>query len=185
MHEKSHIIKVLEQVREATKNRDVLKLRELSNQTIHSASIYQDTDSITIAVIIYSISKVIERQRAIKPKDFTEFKNTTSHLIASAVKSIKEDNEEEFRNNLQKIRKNVNKFPRNFKKEIEEVFRKASLNKAAKIYEHGISMEQTAELLGLTLFELATYSGQKIQDVEQIRTTPIRQRIKLAMEFFK
>ena len=75
-------------------------------------------------------------------------------------------------------------FPGDFKKDIEEVFRKASINKAAKIYEHGISMEQTADLLGLTLFELATYSGQKISEVGQSQTGSVKERIKLAMNFF-
>ena len=71
------------------------------------------------------------------------------------------------------------------RKYIGEVFRKASINKASRIYEHGISMEKTAKLLGVTLFELAEYAGQgKYADVPETKTTDVNSRIKIAMEMF-
>ena len=185
MHEKSHVIKVLENVKKAISQRDVLTLKSLSNQTIHSASVHQDTDSIAIAVIIYSLSKIIERENKIGNKECSRFCKNALNFFGSAIKSLKENNEDNFRDNLEKIRRVVNKFPVNFKKDVGEVFRKASINKAAKIYEHGISMEQTADLLGLTLFELATYSGQNVSGFENSKTESVKKRIKIAMDFFK
>ena len=45
------------------------------------------------------------------------------------------------------------------------MFRRARINKASRIYEHGISLAQTAELLGITQWELMKYLGQtKIAD---------------------
>jgi hypothetical protein len=74
----------------------------------------------------------------------------------------------------------------NLKKYIQDVFRKASINEASKIYEHGISMEKTAKLLGITMFELAGYAGQTgISDVPESKTLDVRSRIKLAMEMFE
>ena len=47
-------------------------------------------------------------------------------------------------------------------------------------------MEQTAGLLGITIWELAEYAGQTgISDVNLSVTFPIRQRIKQAEEIFK
>ena len=54
MHEKEHVIKILERTKQAIKEEDVLLLKELSNQTIHTSSMEQDTDSIMIAIIVYS-----------------------------------------------------------------------------------------------------------------------------------
>ena len=73
------------------------------------------------------------------------------------------------------------------KKYIQDVFRKASINKASKLYEHGISMEKTAKLLGITMFELANYAGQKeeISEAPIVRGIDIKSRIKLAMDIFK
>ena len=69
---------------------------------------------------------------------------------------------------------------------IQDVFRKASINRASKIYEHGISMEKTASLLGITLFELASYAGQKEEaELPQTKTIDVKARIKLAEDFFE
>ena len=54
----SDVVKILK-VGEET---DVIELMELSNHTIHNASVFQDEDSVSIAILIYSLSKVIERK---------------------------------------------------------------------------------------------------------------------------
>ena len=48
-------------------------------------------------------------------------------------------------------------------------------------------MEHTASLLGVTLFELASYAGQKpeISDVTFNKTVDVKKRIKTAMEMFE
>jgi len=61
MQEIKHVLDVLKEVEKAIISEDIIKLKDLSNQTIHTASISQDTDNILVAVLIYSISKVIER----------------------------------------------------------------------------------------------------------------------------
>ena len=43
MEEVEHVIEVLEKVRKAIKEEDVINLRDLSNQTIHTVSAHQDT----------------------------------------------------------------------------------------------------------------------------------------------
>ena len=48
----SNNLRVLEESFKAILKEDPKKLRDLSNQTIHYASIYQDPDSISVAVII-------------------------------------------------------------------------------------------------------------------------------------
>jgi len=46
-------------------------------------------------------------------------------------------------------------------------------------------MEKTAKLLGITLYELASYSGQaRIDDLSLEKTMDVHKRIKLAMEMF-
>ena len=47
-------------------------------------------------------------------------------------------------------------------------------------------MEQTASLLGITLYELADYVGKTgISDVPENKTMDTKERIKLAMEMFE
>jgi predicted transcriptional regulator len=68
---------------------------------------------------------------------------------------------------------------------VQEVLKKASINKASKIYEHGISLGHTADLLGLTQWELAEYTSQSnAAENEQSITVDVKKRAKMALEFF-
>ena len=73
MQEKSNVLRILRETREAVKKEDNIKLKELSNQTIHTASIYQDIDNITVAVTIYAISKIIERKNYKQYRNYSRF----------------------------------------------------------------------------------------------------------------
>ncbi len=186
MQEPKHILKVLEGTKEAVKEQDTIKLKKLSNQTIHSASINQDADSIMIAVIIYSLGKILERTNY---KEYPAWKKFFSHFlrhIDNAIFALKQNKEEKFRKELEKIRTEISSLSGSFKRHIRDVFKKARINKASRIYEHGISMEKTARLLGITVWELAEYAGQTgISDVNLNITLPIKTRIKIAMDFFE
>ncbi len=183
--EKEHVISVLEQTKNALTSSDVFKLKELSNQTIHTASTEQDTDSITLAILIYSLSKVVERKYQYE-KACTGFCKYSMRAIERAVEALKNDDGEKFRRCLQEIVDSINRFSGDFKADIEDVFRKARINKASRIYEHGISMEQTAKLLGVSMYDLASYAGQRgVPGTPLAKTISAKERIKIAMDFFR
>ena len=182
MQEKENILRIFEETKEAIKKEDIAKLKELSNQTVHTASLSQDLDSVAVAVIVYSLSKIIER----KYSGADNFYKTIILAIDNSIIALKKNDEKKFKENLELVRKAINKLSGKLKDYIQDVFRKASINKASKIYEHGISMEKTASLLGISMFELASYAGQTgISDVPISKTLGVRQRIKLAMEMFR
>jgi len=70
MEEVKHLINVLEDTKKALKEEDAFRLKELSNQTIHSVSAHQDTGNITMAVIVYALSKLVERKASLKIKNW-------------------------------------------------------------------------------------------------------------------
>jgi len=102
--EKEHVISVLEQTKNALTSSDVFKLKELSNQTIHTASTEQDTDSITLAILIYSLSKVVERKYQYE-KACTGFCKYSMRAIERAVEALKNDDGEKFRRCLRAKRR--------------------------------------------------------------------------------
>ena len=55
---KKDILNVLRQAIIIVKKGELYKLRSLSDHVIHHASVFQDKDSITFAVTIYSLSKI-------------------------------------------------------------------------------------------------------------------------------
>lgn len=184
MKESENILRIFEETKNAIQKEDSVKLKDLSNQTIHTASVSQDPDNIAVAVIVYSLSKIIERQYHKQPKG-QRFLNSIILLIDNSIIALQKKDETKFKQNLELIRKTINKLSGKLKIYIQDVFRKASINKASRIYEHGISMEKTAKLLGITMFELASYAGQTgISDVRESKTMDVKSRIKLAMEMF-
>ena len=103
-----------------------------------------------------------------------------------AIKHVKENNEKGFRSDFGMIRKAINKLSGKLRKYVQQVFHDAKINKASRIYAHGISMAQTAKLLGLTQFDLADYIGEtETNEAPQVKTMTPKKRIKLAMEMFE
>jgi hypothetical protein len=185
MQERDNILRIFQETKEAVLIEDAAKIRSLSNQTTNTAALTHDPDNIAVAVIIYSLSKIIEREDYRQLPGWNKFYNTYINSIDRIIKALKRKDDDAFRESIGIIRGAIDKLSGKLKSHIQEVFRKASINKASRIYEHGISMEKTAKLLGVTLFELASYAGEKVAaDVPESRTIDVKSRIKLAMEMF-
>ena len=186
MQEKEHVLEVLEQAKKAIRDEDVIKLKELSNQTVHSSSIDQDPDNIAVAIVLYALSKIIERIRYREYKDWPRFQKTYESSIDNAIIALRKNDIEVYRDQIAKIQYIIEKLSGHLKKYIQEVFRKAQINKASRIYEHGISLEKTAKILGVTLWELNSYVGNTgIADVNLAYTLDLKQRLKNAEDIFK
>jgi aconitase A len=180
-----NVLRILEETKTALEKNDVVALKSLSNQTVHTASVKQDSINITLAVIVYSLSKILERVDYKKYPDWSNFYKALVFAIDGSIIAAKAKDEYKLKKNLEMIRKSINKLSGNFKKYIEEVFRRASISKASRIYEHGISMEKTAKLLGITMYELADYTGRTgIPNMPEGRTVDVKERIKLLESFF-
>ena len=181
--EVEHFISVLEETRRAIKNNDVVKLRDLSNQTIHTASSDQETGSILMAVLIYTMGKLVERKDSLNIKRWSVFEKRFDSFLSLASISLKKRDFASFEKDLENARKAITSISINLKPYIQEVLRKASINKASKIYEHGISLGQTAKLLGITEWELAEYTAQS-DSFSQEDSLNERKRAQIALEFF-
>jgi len=58
MEEADNIVRILEETQDAIEKEDSFKLKRLSDETIHAATIYQDPDNIIVAVLVYSLGKI-------------------------------------------------------------------------------------------------------------------------------
>ncbi len=187
MQEKENVLRIFKEAKEAVKKEDADKLKELSDQTIHTASTTQDPNNIAVATIVYSLSKIVGRKEYRKYPGWNKFYKDINNSMDNFIKYLKIDDEKKFNKSLVNLRKAINKLSGKLKKYVQDVFVKAKINKASKIYEHGISMEKTASLLGITMFDLASYAGQKeeISEQKEAKTLSVKQRIKTAMEMFR
>ncbi len=186
MQEKENIIRILKETLIAVRKGNSLKLKSLSEQTNHSATIYQDPDNVIIAVFVYAIGKLVERENYRKMEGWEFFVDSLTKNLKRAIKSLESDNIEEFRNCLGQIRNSINKIEGNLRDYINDVFYKAGVNKAFKFYEHGLSSQRTAELLGVSLWDLSSYIGQSnIAEAKVSESLSVNDRIRAMEEFLK
>jgi hypothetical protein len=186
MEEKEHVLSVLKQVKKALKEKNYVEIKSLSNKIIHISSIHQEADIISLAVIIYSLSKLIEREDYKNEKNWDKFYQNYIQNIDDMIYALKNEDLNRFHQEIQSNRKLIQGLSGHLKKYIQDVFQGAKINKASRIYEHGISMEKTASILGVSLWELAEYTGKtQINNVNLGLTIPIKERIKFAEEIFK
>jgi len=186
MQERGNILRIFQETKAAVERGDSAKIKNLSNQTNNTAALTNDPDNIAVAVIVYSLSKVVEREDYKKLPGWNKFYEIYIGTISRIIDAIKRKDDEAFREDIMLIRKAIETLSGNLKVYIQDVLRKAMINRASKLYEHGISMEKTADLLGITIFELADYTGSKeLTNVFQVKVVDVKARIKMAMEMFE
>ncbi|MBN1386779.1 hypothetical protein JW968_07480 [Candidatus Woesearchaeota archaeon] len=173
---KSDIISVMKDVLAAIKEDDPAKVKELSNHTIHNASIYGDKDSLSIAILIYAVSKIMERGAG----NISGITVKISKLILD----LQKDNLKGFSYNLKHILRSIAKHDVRLGLYIEEVINQANIKKGSKLFEHGFSIGKASEMLGITQWELLNYIGKTKLPEEMIGPMNARQRLKLARSIF-
>ena len=97
---KKDALKIVDRVIEILKvkdEKDVSELKDLSNHTIHNASVFQDECSVSIAVVIYALSKIIERNLdqlnynkiiGFLEKTKSALKNNEAHNLKLAIRKL-------------------------------------------------------------------------------------------------
>ena len=174
-------ISILSEVIEIFKRKeekDVAEIRKLSNHTIHDASVFQDETSVSIAILIYSLSKIIERRQG--QLNYDELLS----LLENAKKFLEREKFEEYNNTIKRIFSFISNIDSKLKLYIEEVFNQAQIKKGCKLCEHGISVGRASEVLGISQWELMNYIG-KTKLSEDTEIVDLSSRINFARGLFK
>lgn len=154
--------------------RVALELKGLSNRTIHDASIYQDNDSISIAVLIYSLSKIIARHNKIE--------GNAIKWLEEAFSALEKNRITKYRHMIQKLFDWVKAQDSQFSKYLTEVVTQAKLKKGGKLFDHGVSIAQAGEILNVSQWELVDYMGHTKYQDDSIGN--VRERLAFARKLF-
>ena len=185
MQEKENVLRIFRETKEAIEKDDYMKIKNLSNQTTNTASLTHDPDNIAAAIVIYSLSKILERENYRQLPEWDAFYKMYINSINEIINSLEKEDYETYRKDIKLIRNALDNVSGKLKEYVQDVFRKAEINKASRIYAHGISMEKTANLFGITLFELANYTGERgNSEIPGSTTVNVKQRIKFATDIF-
>jgi len=181
----SNLARVLRDAKRAIAKNEYILLGHLSNETIHSATINQDSVNIVVAVLVYVFHKIFQRKRYQEMDGWGEFINSVNVNLDLMIRDAENDDAKSLLLHAGEIRQKLNEIEGDLGSYVKDVFRKAEINKAFKIYEHGISSAKTAELLGVSLWDLASYIGQStIHEAKVSVTIPEQERIKMVEDFF-
>ena len=173
-----HVLSDSMEILRVAEERDVADLRELSNHTMHNASIFQDEDSISIAILIYSLSKVIERKEG-----KLQYSNLVK-LIGAAKVALEGNNIDSYRRNIRKLFDFISSVDSKLKLYVEKVINQAEIKKGGKLYAHGISLARASEILGISQWELMFYIG-KTKLTDFTGGVSVKQRLNYARSLFK
>jgi len=134
------------------KEEDFSELATISNRTIHNSSIYQDHLSIDIAIVIYSLSKILRE----KPELAKQFVQLLTHA-----KELLENNQvDEYHQTIHEILQNIKTIDENIQKYRSHVITQAQIKKGTNLYNHGISVGQSASVMGISQWEMYNYIGK-------------------------
>ncbi len=161
----------------AIKNRDILKLREISNEAIRNASINQDQDSLSLAVAIYSLMKVMQRGRFDDKKAIM--------LLEGSKRDIESGKFDYYKKEISNILKLISSSDRRLKVFIDEVVQQAQIKKGGSLYEHGLSLGKAASLLGISVWDLMGYIGKTTYGDAYPGRVEARKRLETARGLFR
>lgn len=178
---KKDIIAVLSDLTEILKigqETDIVGIKRLSNHTIHNASIFQDEDSISVAILIYSLSKIIDRRK--KDMDYGKVLG----MLDSSVSKLKNNDEAGFRKSIGDLFNFIRTVDKKLRLYINEVINQAQIKKGCKLCEHGISVARASEVLGISQWELLHYLGQTTWIDKFSEPVDATRRLKTARSLF-
>ncbi len=152
-------------------------LTEISDHVIHDATLYQDEDSISTAILIYALSKTVGKccEKGIPFRQFAE-------PLRKMHEYLSKDNYKLFADELKKAIHEIKKEDEKLNVYVQEVFERAKIKKGSKMHEHGVSIARTAEILGISQWELQQYVG--IQPETSRQTMPAHKRLEIARILF-
>lgn len=172
------VLSELVEILEVKEESDIVEIKELSNHVIHNASVFQDEDSISIAILIYSLSKIIERKQ--KDLDYGRVLN----MLNSSISNLKNNNDDEFRKSIKSIFNFIRTMDEKLRLYIHEVINQAQIKKGCKLCEHGISVARASEVLGISQWELMHYLGKTTLIDKFSEPINVSSRLKFARSLF-
>ncbi len=183
---KQDIYNVIKNSIKAIRSKNISLLKDLSNHTIHDASIYQDEYSVSIAVVIYSLYKIFERSDYKKYNDWNLFYKGVVDNLKKAFFALKKNEDEHYERHIRDIFNVIDKLDSRLRIYAKDVFEQAKVHRASRLHEHGVSVGRTAEILGISEWELMDYIGKTgISDNDFSLSMDVKDRLKYARSLFK
>lgn len=182
---KKDVLSALTEAIVAIKGKQYANLQAVSDHVLHATAIYQEEDLVDVAVAIYALDKILETEKYLAHPKRKQFIKTTLHLLQKAAGLLEQEHYADFCAVIKEILSNIEGFSKSIRFYIEDILHFARIKKGTKLYEHGLSLGQAAELVGVTKWELMPAIGETAIHEQLSASKEINEkRIKFAEKIF-
>ncbi len=184
---KSNLLSIITEAINMISKTSSAGLAELSNRAVELAGVYQEEDVASITVIIHALSKIMQRSECDVEKGVCDINPEYRKIVAELekIKSyIESDDRQKSKRSISSILDILQKADSKLKLYIEEVIFDSQIKKGGKLYDKGISLAQSAQILGINHWELMNYVGKtEIISIDD-EAVGIRERLRFARGLF-
>ena len=152
------------------------EIGKLSNHTIHNASIFQDEDSVSLAVLTYALSKIFQRK--------TNVSSRIVQKLESAKSLLKAGQFAQYRMEIKQAFKLISTVDSKLKLYIEQVINQARIRKGSRLFYHGISLARASEMFNISQWELMSYVGKTTIAEDEFFKKDVNRRMAYAKKIF-
>lgn len=181
---RKEILNLFEEAKEAIETKNIKQLETLSDHTLHCTTIYGEKEAIMSAILFYSLSKILEKEKAGEEEIFKDLINGMYRNVNASIKLLKQKRDKEFGKLLKESLNLIKTFDKSFSKYVQAVIEFGKIQKGTKIYEHGLSLTSVAQMLGISKWELMPKVGERKGYKIKEKMSP-EERLKLAKRLLK
>jgi len=155
---------------------DIKELEELSNHGIDDVAIHKDIDLVSITVLIYSLYKIID---SISENNYKKILQG----LTSAKNNLQQNDLGKYNLDIGTLFKLIKDSNAEIKMHLHDVLDAAKIKKSAILFDKGLSIGQAAGLMGLSNWDLQSYTG-KATRIEHDEKIPAEKRVMTALKIF-
>lgn len=182
--EQIELVRLLKKTYSYFRKKDIKKLRALSNHVIEDASIYQEDYIISLAIILYTLSKILEKGDYENNPGWNSFYKNSINDIKKLIHYITKSKFDDYSETLKKFLAEIKSLDKKVPMYIEELLNSSRIKKGSSVYSYGISLGRAAEMLGISKWELMNYIGNIEIMPPTIRAINAPQRYQIAKKVF-
>ena len=181
---KNNLVKVLQRLKSATISGNSQSLKNIAKSALDTASVFQNKNTLSVAVIAYAIVKLIERKKIVQTDiPISSYRDLVKN-IEQASKNLIKGNNHLYEKNIKDLFKLIGKLDIQLPLYVEEVINKAKIKKGFLLHEKGISLSRAAHMMGISQWELMNYIG-KTQISEHIsKKVDVKSRLNFTKKIF-
>lgn len=181
MVEMSDLSASIQQALVAFEKGDIVGMKNLSNNLIRDAAVTQETETIRLAMISYTLCKIM--QKGYYRKDQIRWNGFTTELndhLRQLIEACESERRDKITPILDHIFDDIRILDESFGKYIEKITNKAIVKKGSTLYSLGLSLGMASQLSGASKWEILHFSGKTKAFEEEGVGVSLEERMKHA-----